>query len=216
MRPLDKGVFRDGTLSYQLWSWLDGEDLEDALPRMSHAEQFETGKKCGAVARKIHFLPPLYDAEPWGIRYKRKVQKKIHSYNNNPFKSRGEDLLMRYLQDNQGLLDNRPQTFTHGDWNTENIMISPDGQIRIIDRGDDCNDPWWEFWEIRDDADSYAHFYTGQIKGYFEGEPPAEYFPLLAYYMIFGRLSWGYDYKSLLNWFNDMQNPVPTWYLSQI
>ena len=215
MRPVSMGTFREGTLSYQLYTWLDGEDLVTALPRMSPAEQFAVGEQCGAAARKIHSLSPLYDAEPWGIRFKREVQDKIQSYNNNPVKSQSGDLLVRYLQDNEELLDNRPQTFTHGDWNTCNLMLSPDGQIGVIDigGGNNCNDPWWEFWEITDDASTQAHFYTGQIKGYFKSEPPAEYFPLLAYYMSFGRLKWEYDYQCLLNWFDDMRNPMPTWYL---
>ena len=214
MRPLGMGIF-EGMLSYELYTWFDGEDLFEALPRMSHAEQFAAGEKCGAVARKIHSLSPMYDAEPWGIRFKREVQEKIQAYNDSPSKSQSGDLLVRYLQDNQELPDNRPQTFTHGDWNTGNIMLTPDGEIGVIDigGGNNCSDPWWEFWEIPDEADSQAHFYTGLIKGYFGGEVLAEYFSLLAYYMAFGRLKWEYDYQCLLNWFDDMRNPVPTWYL---
>jgi|GEM_PF-973101 len=226
-RPVNMGSFREGTLSYQLYTWLDGEDLIAALPHMSHAEQFSAGIKSGTLMRKLHTLPPENETEPWGIRFGRKVQKIIQSYNDKPGKSKGVDLLVRYLRDNQELLDNRPQTFTHGDWNTENLIFTPDGQIGIIDLSgeNDYGDPWWEFWLIPCDLNLSAHFYTGQIKGYFEGEPPLEFFRLLSYYIAFSTLEFLCDLtgegdpesvKCVLNWFDDMRNPIPAWYFSQV
>jgi serine/threonine-protein kinase len=211
-RQVSEEFFGDGAWVYQLWTWIEGEDLSVALPRMSHAEQFAVGIKCGEAARKIHSLPPMTDEpEPWGIRCRRNVQKTIQSYNDKPGKSQSGDLLVRYLQDNQELLDNRPTTFIKGDWNSGNLMITPDGRIWLIDRGEYSGDPWKEFWECGD----AAYFNTGQIKGYFEGEPQAEYFPLLSYYIALGTLGWyPHEAKIVLNWFDDMRNPVPTWYLS--
>lgn len=226
-RPISMGSFREGTLSYQLYTWLDGEALIEALPRMSLAEQYSAGKKSGALMRKLHTLPPKNETEPWGIRFGRKVQEIIQSYNEIPVKYQGVDLLVRYLRDNQELLDNRPQTFTHGDWNTENLILIPDGQIGIIDLSGekDYGDPWWEFLLIPCDLNSSAYFYTGQIKGYFEGEPPSEFFRLLSYYISYSTLEFLFDLagedtpnnvKCVLNWFDDMQNPVPAWYLPQM
>ena len=226
-RPISMGSFREGTSSYQLYTWLDGEALIAALPRMSRAEQLSAGMKSGALMRKLHALPPMRETEPWGIRFGRNVQRIIQSYHDKPVKCQGVDLLVRYLRDHQELLDKRPQTFTHGDWNAENLIFAPDGQIGIIDLsgGKDSGDPWWEFGLIPCDLNSSAHFYTGQIKGYFEGEPPLEFFELLSYYIAFRTLEFldeltGDDdpesVKCVLNWFDDMQNPVPAWYLPQV
>ncbi|MCL2812965.1 MAG: aminoglycoside phosphotransferase family protein [Oscillospiraceae bacterium] len=212
-RQVSEGFFAGGEFVYQLWTWIDGEDLYTALPRMSHAEQFAAGIKSGEAARKIHSLPPIYEPEPWEICYRRKVEDKIQAYNNSHTKSQSVDLLVRYLQDNMELLANRPTTFTKGDWNTRNLMITPDNKIWLIDIGDSSGDPWSEFWEISGDADEMPQYYTGLIKGYFEGEPPVEYFPLFVFYMASETLSWGYDSENVLNWFDDMRNPVPTWYL---
>ena len=168
--------------------------------------------------------------EPWKIYFGRKVQEKIQAYNDKPIRTREGDLIVRYLLDNQKLLDNRPQTFTHGDWDTSNFILSPEGEIGVIDISGDrcCYDPWWDFCFIPDYLNSSPHFYTGQIKGYFDGEPPPEFFPLLAYYIVgpvFGALDSLCDYngegvpervKTVLNWFDDMRNPVPSWYLPQI
>ena len=106
-------------------------------------------------------------------------------------------------------------------------MLSPDGQIGIIDLGggNNCNDPWWDFWEIPSDLNTAAYFYTGLFKGYFEGEPSPEFFRLLSYYVAYGALedlcdstweSTSERAKIVLNWFDDMRNPVPAWYLPQI
>jgi aminoglycoside phosphotransferase (APT) family kinase protein/GNAT superfamily N-acetyltransferase len=229
MRPVGIGTFREGTMAYQLYTWYDGEDLEEALTRMNHVEQFAAGKKTGVLLRKLHALSPFEEAEtePWGIRFKRRVQNAIQSYNDNPVKSQGADLLARYLQDNQDLLENRPQTFTHGDCNTGNLMFCKDGQIGVIDLGwgNNYNDPWWDFKEMTFPNILPAHFITGQIKGYFEGEPPSEFFRLLSYYIAFGaleslrdlsRTDYLEEVKIALNTFDDMRNPMPTWYLSQV
>jgi len=207
-RQVSEGFLGDGEFVYQLWTWIDGENLTQALPRMSRAEQFAVGIKCGEAARRIHSLPPMYETEPWGIRYKRKVREIIQSCN----ESQSKDLLVRYILDNVELLANRPTSFIKGDWNTGNLMITPDDKIWVIDRGEESGDPWSEFWEV---SGYDAHFNTGLIKGYFGGEPPADYFPLFAFYVAMGTLRWDYDPENVLNWFDEMRNPVPTWYISQ-
>ena len=224
MQPVSMGTFREKALAYQLYTWFDGVDLAEALTRMNPAEQFSAGKKTGELLRKLHTLPPMWEAEPWGIRFRRKVQEEIQVYNDNPNKFRSGDLLVRYLQDNLELVDNRPQMFVHGDFNCGNLMFLPDGQIGIIDLGwgNNCNDPWWDFREMTCHPKQSANFSTGLTKGYFEGEPPLEFFRLLSYYLAFGVLGEFRDYtgeddpewvKTTLNWFDDMRNPMPTWYL---
>jgi len=218
------GVFQEGNLTYHLFTWIEGEDLIEVLPRMNPADQFSAGIKSGELMRKLHTLPPENEAEPWKVRFGRKVQKLIQSYSDKLGKSQGVDLLVQYLQDNLEWVAKRPQTFTHGDWNTENLIYTPDGQIGIIDLSgeNDYGDPWWEFWLTPHDLNSSPHFYTGQIKGYFEGEPPLEFFQLLAYYTVFSTLEFLDDFteecapenvKRVLNWFDEMRNPVPNWYL---
>ncbi|MNW05992.1 hypothetical protein D3C71_2023240 [compost metagenome] len=72
------------------------------------------------------------------------------------------------------------------------------------------------------------HFATGQIYGYFDGEPPVDFFELLAVYITILLLSltssWAVSSElgrnatmklaqDVLKWFDNMQNPIPTWYL---
>lgn len=226
MRPISMGTFREGTLAYQLYTWFDGVDLEEVLTHMTHAEQYSTGKKAGELLRKLHALSPMHEAEPWGIRIRRRVHSAIQAYNDNLVRSQGADLLARYLQDNQDLLENRPQAFTHGDCNTGNLMLCKDGQIGIIDLGwgNNCNDPWWDFKEVVSPNIPPVHFIMGLIRGYFEGEPPPAFFRLLSFYIALGTLEsvreltetdFLEQVRTTLNMFDDMQSPVPVWYISQ-
>ena len=215
-RPICMGTFRDGTMAYQLYTWLDGEDFVDALSNMNPAEQFSAGVKSGVLMRELHTLPPINETKPWKMRFGRKVHDIMQTYRDKPDNSNSVDLLVQYLYDNQELLDNRPQTFTHGDWSADNLILTPDGQIGIIDLSGehDYGDPWCEFWAIPHDLNSSAHFYTGQIKGYSDGEPPIEFFRLLAYYNAYGTLKWSPENANIiLNWFDDMRNNIPIWYL---
>ena len=205
-----EGFLEGGELVYELWTWIDGEALNEVLPRMSQAERFEIGKKFGEAARKIHSLPPLGYTRPWSIHCKEKVDNVIASFEGKT-NTKAENQLIKYLLDNQELLDNRPTTFIKGDWNTGNLMLTPDGRIWLIDCGAISGDPWSEFWEFNGDD---VYFNTGEIKGYFGGEPPTEYFPLLCYYIALGTLEWyPHTAEMVVGWFDDMRNPVPTWYL---
>ena len=63
-KPICMGSFHEGTLAYQLYTWLDGEDLIAALSRMGQEEQFLTGIKSGALMKKLHTLFPENEADP--------------------------------------------------------------------------------------------------------------------------------------------------------
>jgi serine/threonine-protein kinase len=151
----------------------------------------------------------------------------MQNYCDNITKTNEGDLLVQYLQDNQHLLHNRPQSFTHGDWDTSNLIYTLDNQIGIIDLSGakDYGDPWLDFRLTPGDLNQAANFYIGQINSYFDGDPPTEFFPLLAYYTALWALEYlcepdwegGFEYvKTVLNWFDNMRNPVPKWYHSQI
>jgi len=208
-RMVCNGTLSDGALLYELYTWLDGEDLFTVMPSLSPMEQFELGVKCGETARKLHTLPPLGNPEPWCCKHR--VQEATKSYNEKSMKTQAEGLLIKYLQDNVDLTFNRPQTFAHGDWCTDNLILLPDGQVGIIDCGIPVKDPWFEFWSTVNES---AHFCTGQLKGYFEGESPAEYFPLLAFYVAMETMHWGYETENILKIFDGMRSNVPSWYFT--
>lgn len=233
-RPYDFGLCDGGKSVYSLSGWLDGEDAETLMPRMDETKQYSVGRKAGAVLRKIHTLPAPASAEPWGVRFRRKVRTRVDLYHQYHLESENGEKILQYLRDKQSMLDGRPQTFWHGDFNVGNHMVMPDGEVGTFDYNYwnlDHGDPWWEFVLIPWGKEPPAHYFTGMIDGYFDGDPPSHFFDMLSYYFACDALSalcytflGAENYESpedgrrhmdnILRWFDNMKNPAPTWYLN--
>jgi len=230
-RPLGFGLCNNGKGIYQLMSWCDGEDAENLLPSMDTQQQYAVGEKAGQLLKQLHSIPAPENQEPWGLRFRRKIQGRVDYYNSAPISSKGGDILVKYLQNNQALLDNRPQTFNHGDYNISNLIISPSGGLSAIDFNYynlGYGDPWWEFDAYIWGQEPSGYFSMGQINGYFANNPPAYFFEMLAYYMAYGALAaltltdQGEEgtpeegkthMENVLKWFDNMSSTIPSWYL---
>lgn len=138
--------------------------------------------------------------------------------------------IITYIEENRHLLKGRTQCFQHGDYHVGNMIISPEGELSIIDfNRNDYGDPWGEFNHIVWSASVSPHFATGQLNGYFNGRPPIQFFKTLALYISSNTLSsiyWAIPFgeaqiaimesqaNDVLTWFDGMKNPTPTWYLT--
>lgn len=225
-RPVDFGVCTDGV--YLLQTWIDGEDLKVVLPLLSETDQYVLGLKSGEIARKMHSIPAPDTQEEWSVRFNRKTSSKIQKYKECGLRFGGDEQVIDYIENNRSLLENRPQCFQHGDYHVGNMMIEND-ELRIIDFDRyDFGDPWEEFNRIVWCAQASPYFATGQLRGYFGGEPTMEFFKLLAFYIASNTLSsiyWAIPFgqpeidtmmnqaQDVLRWYDNMRNPVPTWYL---
>lgn len=223
--PIKFGTCADGV--YSLQSWIDGEDLETVLPLLSETEQYVLGYKSGEILRKIHSIPAPDTQEEWAPRFNRKTNTKIQKYRECGVRFDGDNYVLDYIEKNRRLLEKRPQCFQHGDYHAGNMMIER-GELIIIDFDRyDFGDPWEEFNRIVWSAAISPRFATGQLRGYFGGEPPLEFFKLLAFYISSNTLSsiyWAIPFgqpqidtmvkqsRDVLRWFCNMQNPIPNWY----
>ena len=227
--PVEFGVCKDGI--YSLQSWIDGEGLEKVLPLMSEEEQYGLGLKSGEIVKTIHTIPTPEKQEDWELRFNRKTDHKIKKYLECGLRFNGDEHILRYLEENRHLLKNRPQCFQHGDYHIGNMMLE-NNELKIIDFDRyDFGDPWEEFNRIVWSAAASPQFASGQLRGYFGGEPPIEFWRLLAFYIASNTLSsiyWAVPFgksdidvmikqsQDVLAWFANMKNPVPTWYLPDI
>jgi len=225
--PIDFGTCENGV--YSLQSWIYGEDLESILPMLSETEQYVLGLKSGGIVRKMHSIPAPKTQEDWAIRFNRKTDTKIEKYKECGLHFNGDEHIISYIEKNRHLLNNRSQCFQHGDYHVGNMMLE-NGELKIIDFDRyDFGDPWEEFNRIVWSAETSPYFATGQLQGYFNGEPPIEFFKLLAFYIASNTLSsiyWAIPFgqsdiytmmkqsQDVLAWFDNMNNPVPTWYLN--
>lgn len=230
-QPVDFGICDNGKSVYMLLKWCEGEDAELVLPKMSESEQYRLGVKSGEILRQLHSIPAPSDQEDWGVYFNRKADTKIKNYRECGLKIDDDEKFISYLEGNRHLLEERPQCFQHGDYHVGNMIISPEGELSIIDfNRNDYGDPWEEFNRIVWSATVSPHFATGQLNGYFNGRPPVQFFKLLAFYISCNTLSsiyWAIPFgenevtimknqaKEILSWFDGMDNHLPTWYLGE-
>lgn len=229
-QPIEFGICNEGV--YSLQSWIDGKDAEEILPHLSHKEQYDYGLEAGRVLKQIHSLPISSMTEDWESRFNRKIDRNIKMYNDCPIKYESGQLLIDYINSNRHLLKNRPQCYQHGDYHIGNMMIDNDGKLQIIDFDrDDFGDPWEEFNRIVWSVQKSSTFASGMVNGYFDNTVLLGFWQLLALYISSNTLSsipWAISFgqneietmKSLavdvLDWYDNMKNPVPTWYKNGI
>lgn len=231
-KPVDFGVCNNNKNVYILLTWICGTDAKDKLPSLSHEEQYTIGYNAGKMLRKLHQFPAPENAENWAERFNRKIDRKISSYKNCEIKVEKAENIIDYINDNRYLLENRIQTFKHGDYHIGNMVVNDSNQIGIIDFNRyDYGDPWEEFNRIVWCAEISPHFASGRINGYFEGDVPKDFFKLMALYIGNNTLSsipWAIPFgesevkvminqtQNVLNWYNDFNSYIPSWYIQQL
>ena len=225
-QPIEFGTCEDGVYSVQ--SWIDGEDAEQVMSGYSDTEQYVYGLEAGRILRKIHSIPAPATQEDWEIRFNRKMDYKIKKYGECPIKYENGQAFIDYINENRHLLKDRPQVYQHGDYHIGNMMIDRNGQLHIIDfNRNDYGDPWEEFNRIVWCAQKAPLFASGMVNGYFDDNVPMEFWRLLALYISSNTLSsvyWAIPFgqdevntmlnqaREVLSWYDNMRNPVPTWY----
>jgi len=227
-QPVEIGVCEEGV--YFLQSWIDGEDGSDLIPLMSARGQYTYGLDAGRILREIHSLPAPAIEEDWEVRFNRKIDRNIKKYIECPIKYKNDQTFIDYLNANRHLLKGRPQSYQHGDYHIGNMMIDSNGKLHIIDFDrDDYGDPWEEFNRIVWCAQTSPLFASGMVNGYFNDDVPMDFWRLLALYISSNTLSsvpWAIPFgqdeidtminqaNDVLNWYDNMKNPVPIWYKS--
>ena len=152
-------------------------------------------------------------------------------YRDCPIQYEVGQAFIEYINVSRHLLKNRPQCYQHGDYHIGNMMIDAHGKLQIIDFDrNDFGDPWEEFNRIVWCAQAAPRFASGMIDGYFEGDVPLHFWRLLALYISSNTLSsvpWAISFgqkeidtmqnqaKEILGWYDNMKNPMPSWYSIQ-
>ena len=225
-RPIEFGFCDEGVYSVQ--SWIDGSDAEVVIPMLSDNEQYSYGMKAGKILKVIHSITAPSTQEDWEIRFNRKIDNKIKMYSECPIKYENGQFFLEYINANRHLLKNRPQVFQHGDYHIGNMMIDTKKELQIIDFDRyDFGDPWEEFNRIVWCAQKTPLFASGMVNGYFDNSVPFKFWQLLALYISSNMLSsipWAIPFgqgeidtmqnqaKGILQWYDNMKNPIPSWY----
>lgn len=227
--PIDFGTCDNGKSVYTLLNWIDGVEVETILPKLTNEKQYILGIESGKILQKIHSVPSMDISDNWAKRYWSVMNPRLEAFCSEGIPFAGDSSILDYLKSNRELLNNRPQCYHHGDYHTGNMIQSETGQLQIIDWHtvdfDNCGDPWYEFNRI---GIEYPAFASGQIDGYFNHEVPDEFWRLFSYYVAASAITsivWAKYFAperiheilklntDILYWFDNMKNPVPTWYV---
>lgn len=227
--PIDFGICDNGKSVYMLLSWVEGVEVEAILPTLSPKEQYQMGLESGEILRKIHSIQAEDVVSNWSERYYSVINPRLDAFHSEGVNFPGCEIILDYLERNRELLDNRPQCRHHGDYHMGNMIQTASGHLSIIDWHtvdfDNYGDPWYEFNRIGIEC---AEFAAGQINGYFNNKVPVKFWRLLMYYLSASAITsivWSKYFApdelsailkmntDILHWFDNMKNPVPTWYL---
>ena len=225
-QPVEYGECEEGV--YILQSWIAGRDALDVIPFLPEENQYAYGLDAGKLLQKIHSIPAPAEQPDWETRFNAKIDRKIEMYAACPLTFDGDKAMLRYLENNRGLLRGRPQSFQHGDYHIGNMMVDESGALQIIDFDRfDFGDPWEEFNRIVWSAQASPLFASGMVDGYFEHGVPPEFWKLLLLYICsntLGTAAWALGFgerekqtmlgqaADIMYWYNGMQTVVPKWY----
>ncbi|MDO9522795.1 MAG: phosphotransferase [Methanocorpusculum sp.] len=227
-KPVEFGRCSD-TTSYMLLTWTEGKAADEILPLLSKEEQYNIGIKTGILQKRLNSIPAPEDMKPWDLRFGKKLDWKCERYLECGIRFEHDDRMLAFIEEHRHLIQNRPQSFQHGDFHCGNIIIDEEGDPCIIDFNRiDYGDPWEEFNRIVWCAKKSSYFAAGRIDGYFDGSVPQEFWDLLLLYISSNTLSsipWSIPFgqkevetavemaKEVLLWYDDMKTSVPLWYV---
>jgi serine/threonine-protein kinase len=96
----------------------------------------------------------------------------------------GDEGLIRYMRERRCLLNGRPTCLSHDDYRLANFVLGPGKELYIIDfQGFRRVEPYHAMRGLLFSARHSPHFATGQVRGFFGGEAPLDFWELLSLYI---------------------------------
>ncbi len=220
------GIYEDKV--YSVWSWVDGELLENRINDFSKEKQYEYGLIAGRYLKRIHSIEAKENITSYKEKFNTKLNKKIKAYNECELKLKKEKLFLDYIDKNRSLIQDEKQVFHHGDYHIGNMMLDKNDNLVIIDYNRyDFGEPYAEFNRMIWNAKASKYFASGLVDGYFENNIPLDFWKKLLLYLacnMISSLPWAIPFgeeeveimkkqeDDILSWYNDFKSIIPSWY----
>ena len=229
--PKEFGACNGNRNTYMLLTWLEGRDLEDALPQLSENEQYRLGRQAGIILKKIHSVP----LEEEDVPIKTKKEKKLlqlAKYEESGLRIPDDEIAIRYVKENIDQIWKKPPAYLHGDFHPGNLIYMQDGSIGVIDFNRwEVGDPFEEFYKLENfGIESSIPFCIGQIDAYFDDSVPMDFWIANAVYVAQASLfsiKWAEKFgqqeidgmvaraKRAFADFDGFKKIIPAWYSEQ-
>lgn len=184
-RPIAFGNCNHGRSVYMLLTWVDGVPLRSRLLKMSVADQYSTGLQAGKMLKEIHSVEVIDKHITTPEARRAHKLNKIKNYERSYVRVDGDEVAIDYVRKNIDKIYNTPPAYKHGDFHAGNLIYTPDGTLGLIDFNRiDCGDRYEDFNKTSIlDAPLSIPFATGIIDGYFDTEPPQEFWDVMSIYV---------------------------------
>ena len=183
--PISFGICEEGKSVYLLLSWCDGEEAKEALYHLSDAEQYVFGRKAANVLKQMEAIDYKLPSQEWFQTYQGRVAHYIELYRRCGYTFDGDDVIISFLRTQRHCIGERPTALMHEDFQTDNMVISSDGELYMIDF-QMCGetDPYLVMTGAGVSAMYSVPFAMGQIDGYFGKTVPEDFWQKYRYYML--------------------------------
>jgi serine/threonine-protein kinase len=176
----------NGEDCFVLYSWQPGEDAHAVLPRLPESGHHRLGLEAGRRLRQMHALSQKQADDIHG-KLHAKITARRREMQEAGLTFPGYETMVTFLDSHLHLLRHAPTRYLHGDFHLGNMLVTADGQLRIIDFnrsgfGDPIEDMCRLFTFTRETSPVFA---CGQIAGYFDSpEPPPDFFAHVLCYVL--------------------------------
>jgi aminoglycoside phosphotransferase (APT) family kinase protein len=187
--PIEFGVCDSGKNVYMLLTWVEGNDLEKALPLLSENEQYSLGRSAGKILKSIHNIQVLEDDLPQETKVNKKLMQ-LQRYETSDVRIPEDEVAIQYIKENINQIWSVPPVYQHGDFHPGNLILTTEHEIGVIDFNRwEIGDPYEEFYKLESFGTEVSIPYCiGQIDGYFDNAVPTEFWRILAVYVAHASL----------------------------
>lgn len=183
-KPIEIGTCGGGQYVYTLLSWVPGESLSEIITSYSKKEQYEMGIQAGRLLRTIHHIKVSQKRLAQFKSKKPFFLEKMVAYERSKYHISGDTKALALVRREIDQIEHGPIVYLHGDYKMGNTILSPQGQLVLIDfecckLGDAYED---FFFTAYSDSKISKPFVRGKIDGYFKGEVPKAFWRSLRVY----------------------------------
>lgn len=183
--PISFGICENGKSVYQLLTWCDGAEAKEKLYSLSGTEQYEFGLKAADILKRMETIDHKPASLEWAKNYQERVDRYIEMYRHCGHIFQNDERIISYLQTKKNCIGERPTALMHDDFQTDNMVISPEGELYVIDfQMCGVTDPYHAMTGAGVSAMYSIPFAMGQIDGYFGETVPEDFWEKYHYYML--------------------------------
>lgn len=233
-RPVKFGFMPTGRdeVIYQILTWCQGTELKEVIADLPIKRQYALGVEAAGMLRAMAEADTGFAAEDddadWERDYKDRLQANIRLYRSGEVQIPMADKLLPVIKKRRRLLSGRPLLLMHNDFQTDNLILTPDGRLCAIDfQGLNFCDPYLALTGAMVSAEVSPAFACGELDAWFNGPAPADFWALNLFYLAAesinaccvaallddkARAAAEHSVELMAQWFKDFKSDVPSWY----